>query len=68
MSAPGIGNLQTPKEAAKLLKVSVSWMAKARMRGDGPPYMKVGRCIRYADVACQPQKILMLSTMRAGYG
>jgi hypothetical protein len=51
MSAPGIGNLQTPKEAAKLLKVSVSWMAKARMRGDGPPYMKVGRCIRYADVA-----------------
>ena len=27
----------TAKEAAKLLKVSLSWLAKARMRGDGPP-------------------------------
>jgi hypothetical protein len=31
--------LLTPKEAAKLLKVSLSWLAKARMRGDGPPYI-----------------------------
>jgi hypothetical protein len=28
--------LLTPKEASKLLKVSLSWLAKARMRGDGP--------------------------------
>ena len=28
--------LLRPKEAAKLLKVSLSWLAKARMRGDGP--------------------------------
>ena len=35
-SAPTIV-LLTPKEAAKLLKVSLSWLAKARMRGDGPP-------------------------------
>jgi hypothetical protein len=27
-------NLLSPKEAAKLLKVSLSWLAKARMRGD----------------------------------
>lgn len=40
--------LLTPKEAAKILKVSLSWLAKARMRGDGPPYHKVGRSIRYA--------------------
>jgi hypothetical protein len=33
--------LLTPKDAAKLLKVSVSWLAKARMRGDGPPYGEV---------------------------
>jgi|SRR6516162_781572 predicted DNA-binding transcriptional regulator AlpA len=39
--------LLTTKEAAKLLKVSLSWLAKARMRGDGPPYIKVGRSIRY---------------------
>jgi predicted DNA-binding transcriptional regulator AlpA len=42
----------TPKEAAKLLKVSASWLAKARMRGDGPPYIKVGgRSVRYTEVA-----------------
>jgi predicted DNA-binding transcriptional regulator AlpA len=43
--------LLTPKEAAKLLRVSISWLAKSRMRGDGPPYIKVGRAIRYTDVA-----------------
>jgi len=43
--------LLTPKEAAKLLKVSLSWLAKARMRGDGPPYMRVGRSIRYSEAA-----------------
>ena len=49
--APAISNLLTPKEAAVLLKVSVSWLAKARMRGDGPPYIKVGRSIRYSEAA-----------------
>jgi excisionase family DNA binding protein len=43
--------LLTPKEAAKLLKVSVSWLAKARMRGDGPPYIRIGRSIRYSEAA-----------------
>jgi excisionase family DNA binding protein len=43
--------LLTPKEAAKLLKVSVSWLAKARMRGDGPPFIRIGRSIRYSEVA-----------------
>lgn len=43
--------LLTPKEAAKLLKVSLSWFAKARMRGDGPPYIRIGRSIRYAEAA-----------------
>jgi predicted DNA-binding transcriptional regulator AlpA len=44
-------DLLTPKEAAKLLKVSLSWLAKARMRGDGPPYIRIGRSIRYALAA-----------------
>jgi hypothetical protein len=39
--------LLTPKEESQLLRVSLSWLAKARMRGDGPPYIKVGRSIRY---------------------
>jgi len=43
--------LHTPKDAGRLLKVSLSWLAKARMRGDGPPYIRVGRSIRYAEAA-----------------
>jgi hypothetical protein len=39
--------LLMPKEAAQFLRVSLSWLAKARMRGDGPPYMMFGRSIRY---------------------
>jgi hypothetical protein len=44
-------NLLTPKEAAVRLKVSLSWLAKARMRGDGPPYITVGRSIRYSEAS-----------------
>ena len=48
----GIERLLTPKEAADLLRVSMSWLAKARMRGDGPPYIKLnGRSIRYTAAA-----------------
>jgi hypothetical protein len=43
--------LMTPNDAANVLKVSLSWLAKARMRGDGPPYIRVGRSIRYSEAA-----------------
>jgi predicted DNA-binding transcriptional regulator AlpA len=43
--------LLVPKETAGRLKVSTSWLAKARMRGDGPPFIKIGRSIRYAEPA-----------------
>jgi predicted DNA-binding transcriptional regulator AlpA len=43
--------LLTPSDAAKLLKVSLSWLAKARMTGDGPPFIRVGRSIRYSETA-----------------
>ena len=51
--APGSPNfvLLTPKETSNRLKVSLSWLAKARMRGDGPPYIRVGRSIRYSEAA-----------------
>jgi predicted DNA-binding transcriptional regulator AlpA len=39
--------LLTPKEAAPVLGLSVSWMAKARLRGDGPRYVKIGHAVRY---------------------
>ena len=32
-----------PIEAAHFLGLSRSWLAKLRLTGDGPPYMKVGR-------------------------
>jgi predicted DNA-binding transcriptional regulator AlpA len=43
--------LLTPKEAAEFLRVSISWLAKARMRGDGPPYVKIRHAIRYPESA-----------------
>jgi hypothetical protein len=44
---PLFERLLTAKEASAFLRVSLSWLAKARMRGDGPPFVKVGRSIRY---------------------
>jgi hypothetical protein len=40
--------LLTPKEAAVLLRLSESFLAKARMRGDGPRYRKLSRAVRYS--------------------
>jgi hypothetical protein len=45
------GRLLTPTEAADLLRLSTSWLAKARMRGDGPPFLKFGRSVRYGEGA-----------------
>lgn len=50
-SKPGAGfeRQLTPPEAADHLRLSQSWLAKARMRGEGPPYAKIGRSIRYGE-------------------
>jgi predicted DNA-binding transcriptional regulator AlpA len=40
--------LLTPKEAASFLRLSESFLAKARMRGDGPRYRKLSRAVRYS--------------------
>jgi hypothetical protein len=40
----------TAAEAAKILKVSESWLAKARMRGEGPPFIRLGRSVRYVQL------------------
>jgi excisionase family DNA binding protein len=42
-----IERLLTAKEAADALRVSRSWLAKSRMKGDGIPYTKIGRSVRY---------------------
>lgn len=45
------GRLLTPNEAADFLRLSLSWLAKSRMTGHGPPFVKIGRSIRYAEGA-----------------
>ena len=41
--------LLTAPDAARLLRVSISWLAKARLRGDGPRFVKIGRSVRYPE-------------------
>jgi hypothetical protein len=41
--------LLTTKEASERLRVSMSFLMKARLKGDGPRYRKVGRCVRYVE-------------------
>ena len=45
--------LLTPKQAARLLNLSVSWLAKRRLAGDGPPYVKLGGAVRYVEASLQ---------------
>jgi hypothetical protein len=45
--------LLLPAEIARLLKVSLSWLAKARLTGNGPSFVKIGRSIRYRRSAVQ---------------
>jgi predicted DNA-binding transcriptional regulator AlpA len=40
-----------PKEVAKLLYVSLSWLAKSRLSGTGPRFVKIGRAVRYPESA-----------------
>ena len=50
-TASGYERLLTAKDAANFLRVSPSWLAKSRMRGDGPPYAKIGGSVRYSEGA-----------------
>jgi predicted DNA-binding transcriptional regulator AlpA len=43
--------LLTADETATALGVSLSWLAKARLRGDGPLFIKIGRTVRYSASA-----------------
>jgi hypothetical protein len=35
------------RTAARILKLSTSYLNKARVTGSGPPYVKFGRAVRY---------------------
>jgi hypothetical protein len=54
--------LLTSKEAADELKVSESFLAKARMRGTGPAFIQLGRAIRYSRSALEAYKALQTRT------
>lgn len=55
MNAPArastIDPLLHPRDAAKILNVSISWLAKARLSGEGPRFVKIGRAVRYLESA-----------------
>ena len=42
-----IDTLLTTPEVAERLRVSTSFLAKARVRGQGPRFIKLGRACRY---------------------
>jgi predicted DNA-binding transcriptional regulator AlpA len=44
--------LHAPAKAAELLGgMSLSWLAKSRLTGTGPRFVKIGRSVRYRDSA-----------------
>src|SRR5947199_1646105 len=47
-----IDPLLYPAQVAKLLGVSHSWLAKSRLNGTGPRFIKIGRAVRYALHPC----------------
>ena len=51
VTLPGhaLDRLLMPKGAADLLRVSLSWLAKSRLTGDGPRFVKIGRSVRYPE-------------------
>ena len=40
-------DMLTPKQYATTQQISLSWLAKARKRGNGPPFVRFGRSVRY---------------------
>jgi hypothetical protein len=47
--ASALEPLLTPEQAAKILKISTSYLAKSRVDGDGPEFVKIGRAVRYLE-------------------
>ena len=43
-----IESLLLPDDAAKIFNLSTSWLAKARMTGEGPEFVKIGRAVGYS--------------------
>ena len=50
MQSTTTDRLLTPAETAERLRLHVTTLAGQRQRGDGPPYVRLGRkCVRYRE-------------------
>jgi hypothetical protein len=60
--------LVTEQRAAALLQVSVKCLQSWRSRGGGPPFVKLGRCVRYgvSDLEAFVQSAVRTSTSDRG--
>ncbi len=48
MARPAVQQLLTPQESADFLSLTRRFLEVRRLRGDGPPYIKISeRCVRY---------------------
>lgn len=57
----------TSAETAEELKVSISFLAKARMNGTGPAFIRCGRAIRYSLTAIEIYKAAQTRTSTSQY-
>ena len=46
-SLPDLRPLWNTEQCARYLGVSIDWLNGSRCRGDGPPFIKIGRNVRY---------------------
>jgi hypothetical protein len=53
VKAGTIDPLLHPRDAAQMLNVSISWLAKSRLSGAGPQYVKIGR-VKHPGVHQEP--------------
>lgn len=44
---PLTNNLIPERDAARILGLSIAWLQRKRWEGGGPPYIKIGRAVRY---------------------
>lgn len=59
--------LFTACEAAQNLRCSVSFLAKERMKGTGPAFVRIGRAIRYSRSALEAYKAANTRVSTSGY-
>jgi hypothetical protein len=65
---PAFEKVHTPKETAVRLKVSESFLAKKRVTGGGPKFIKVGRVVRYPESAINEYLSARLRTSTSDAG